>query len=150
VTAAVVSDRHVADDANLVIHHRKVKNAVMMIPSKGVYVESPAPKDPVTRAPQPNAVRQKQHRVWLDHDGNGEVCGAIWADICRSGYGHHFLVLPNRNRAQTQRLDMRATAKSNTVDVTTPEDGGRIRDRVKSTLHLYSTQVRQPIQESSS
>jgi hypothetical protein len=145
IMTATTAPRSVTPDEALVIRHRKAKNVVMMIPSKGVFIERPSPKDPVTREPRPNTVEQKQHRILLDADGNGEVCGAVWADIVRSGYAHHFLILPNNNRPKTQGLDMRPHASAREVDVTTPEDEGRVRDRLRTSLRLYSTQVRMPV-----
>lgn len=136
-------NEQIKSEDRLVIHHRKARNAVMMIPSR-IIVERPQPKDPITRQPRPNIMERKKHRVWLDNDGNGEVCGAVWQDICDSGYANHFLVMPNTNAPLRQGMDLRPGARSEALNVTSPEAEGEIQDQINTTFTMDSTKVRMP------
>lgn len=95
----------VKPDELLVIHHRQSRNVTMMIPSR-VMIERPQGKG------MPNLVERRHHHVWLDNDGNGEICGAVWQDICASGYGHHFLLMPNLNRPKKQVVGEHRTERT--------------------------------------
>ena len=92
----------------------------------------------------PNLYRvdRKMHRVMFDGEGYGEICGAVWNDIVKSGYGHHFLIMPNNNRPKTQSLVR--SSREREIPTTTPEDEGTITGRWRTRLRRVSTGMSLP------
>jgi hypothetical protein len=129
------------DDTPLVIHHRKSKSCVMLIPSR-IGIARPTTGKATPGQPELYRVDRKHHRVFLDAQGYGEICGAVWKDIEASGYGNHFLIMPNEHRPKKQMLV--STAAERAIPATTPEADGNLVGKLITKVRRVSTGMQLP------